>query len=79
MNNKTMEEELTLKQADNLEDTFITYIGDDALERAMLEVMLTGGQLYTQIYGEDNHVYYVKGLHIINRTGVYAVRIPRRQ
>lgn len=32
----------------------------------------TGGQIYTQVDGDDD-VLYSKGIHYVNRTGVYAV------
>jgi hypothetical protein len=32
----------------------------------------TGGQIYTQVDGDTDRIYS-KGIHYVNRTGIYAV------
>lgn len=73
-----MEEELTLEQVDALEDRFDIWSGDIALAFARHQARVEGGEIYTQVDGEDGRPMYLKGVHIVNRTGVYGVRIPKR-
>lgn len=69
-------DELTLEEADNLGDRFhlFAYSIDKrpALDRAKGFTEDVGGELYTQVDTEDG-LRYLKGIHIVNHTGVYAV------
>ncbi len=44
----------------------------DNLQEAKLCATNTGGQIYTQV-DSDPDILYSKGIHLINRTGIYAV------
>lgn len=70
-----MQEELTLEQVDKLEDRFDTFEGDLALALARRLMKFEGGEIYTQVDGEDGKPVYLRGVHAVNRTGVYGVRI----
>lgn len=72
-----MEEELTFKQIDALEDDFYIFSEDSSLDAATTIADILDGQIYTQIDGEEARIY-LKGVHIVNRTGTYAVRIPSK-
>jgi len=44
-------------------------------KQARMIAEAVGGQVYTQVDGEDDR-FYEKGFHLVNRTGVYAVVVP---
>lgn len=73
-------EELTLEQVDNLDDVFVVFMRSvedkSPLDRARDYMARSGGQIYTQVEGENGRPVYLKGIHAVNRTGVYAVRMP---
>lgn len=73
-----MEEELTLMQVDELGDGFIVLQGPSALKKAISRALDRSTQIYTQVDGEDGKPIYLRGIHTVNRTGVYGVRISRK-
>ena len=73
-------EVLTMNQADEFGDKFIIFGIEEASELSCLELAITyadlnNGQIYTQVDSEEDRVY-VKGAHIINRTGIYGILTP---
>lgn len=42
------------------------------MKKALNYTKEAGGQIYTQVDG-DNDVVYSRGVHYVNRTGIYAV------
>lgn len=61
---------------DNFPDEGVTSCDVDAEE--WVGLYETGKYaLYTQVDGEDGEVYYLRGKHFVNRTGVYAL-IPKQ-
>lgn len=71
-----MDDDLTLKQADELGSIFVTCLGRDARGKAILFQKMKGGVIYTQVDTENGPVY-MPGLHRVNRTGVYAVLLDK--
>jgi hypothetical protein len=74
-----MEDKLTLEQVDALGDEFYVWFGDLALALAKYYAKVMGGEIYTQLNDEDGNPVYLKGIHSVNRTGVYGVRIPKER
>lgn len=64
-------DQLTIRQADRFKDFESFY----ELEEAMAYAAKTGGQVYTQVDsgGDYPDRLYSKGVHLVNRTGVYIV------
>lgn len=60
----------TCDELDQIEDSPTFY----SLKEAIRNQAKFGGTIYTQVDSEtDDSVIYVKGIHIVNRTGIYAV------
>jgi hypothetical protein len=45
----------------------------DDLDWAKEFAASNGGQVYTQVDADNDRVVYLRGVHLVNRTGVYAV------
>ena len=67
-------EELSIEEVDNLED--FEYYGLKDLEQALRWSKKLGGMLYTQVDSGMDRVY-LKGNHLVNRTGIYLVLIKK--
>lgn len=73
-------EVLSIDEIERFGDRLFTFVNDRKVspeERTRLFAEWTGGQVYTQIDGDcSDAVFYDKGWHLVNRTGVYAVVVP---
>ncbi len=69
-----IDEELTLKQTDELGDRFKVFAGPDALADAPYEQMTSDSVIYTLVAVAGKLVYMLGAYHLVNRTGVYAIR-----
>ena len=54
-------------------DEYEDSTGDVRAMAAMAHAKMVGGAVYTQVDGDDGGIVYERGLHLVNRTGVYAV------
>ncbi|CAE6502305.1 conserved hypothetical protein [Candidatus Nitrosotenuis uzonensis] len=66
--NNVYPNELDIDQLDAYSELYLF----DNLQEAKLCATNTGGQIYTQVDGDPN-ILYSKGIHLVNRTGIYAV------
>ena len=60
-------EELSLGEMDELDSEVF-----DDLDKAIEYAREHGGQVYTQVDGEEDRMY-TRGVHVVNRTGIHAV------
>jgi hypothetical protein len=76
---KMYPEELTENQTDNFDcknfSESSSYAED--YKKAVAYAKKIKGQVYTMVDGENNHTYYLKGLHWVNRFGFCVLKKER--
>lgn len=64
---------LILDRIVGVEDEYEDSTSDERARAAEAHARLIGGAVYTQVDDDNGGIAYERGLHLVNRTGVYAV------
>jgi len=75
---RKLKEVYTIYEIDEFGDRLTTFVEDGSVmspeARAEAFALRTEGQVYTQVDSDlSDDCVYLKGWHLVNRTGVYAV------